>query len=40
VVVGKKLANGLVELVERRTKQAIDVAVTDAAATVQGKLRV
>jgi prolyl-tRNA synthetase len=38
VVIGKKLANGLVELVERRTRQAVDVPVADAAAAVQARL--
>ena len=32
IVVGKKLAAGLVELVDRKTRQALDVAVGDAAA--------
>ncbi len=38
LTVGKKLAGGLVELVERKTKQTADVAVTDAAKAVAGKL--
>ena len=38
VVIGKKLANGLVELVERRTRQAVDVPVADAAAAVHARL--
>jgi prolyl-tRNA synthetase len=38
VVVGKKLASGMVELVERKTKQATDVATADAAATVAQRL--
>ena len=31
IVVGKKLASGLVELVERKTRKAVDVAVAEAA---------
>ncbi len=38
VVVGKKLAGGLVELVERKTRQATDVAVEQAAAVVKARL--
>jgi prolyl-tRNA synthetase len=38
VVVGKKLANGLVELVERKTRQSTDVAVDQAAAAVKARL--
>ena len=38
VVVGKKLANGLVELVERKTRQSVDVAVDQAAAAVKARL--
>jgi prolyl-tRNA synthetase len=38
VVVGKKLANGLVEVVERKTKQSVDAAVADAAKSVAGKI--
>ena len=34
ITVGKKLAGGMVELVERRTKTSADVAVEDAARTV------
>jgi len=34
IVIGKKLASGMVEVVERKTKQASDVAVGDAAAKV------
>jgi prolyl-tRNA synthetase len=39
ITVGKKLGAGIVELVERKTRQAVDVAVGDAAATVQSRLR-
>jgi len=39
IVVGKKLGNGLVELVERKTKHSADVAVADAAAAVAGRLK-
>jgi prolyl-tRNA synthetase len=39
VVVGKKLGSGMVELVDRKTKQATDVAVAEAAATVAARLR-
>jgi prolyl-tRNA synthetase len=35
VVVGKKLANGMVELVERKTRQSSDVLVAEAAAAVR-----
>jgi prolyl-tRNA synthetase len=38
VTVGKKLVSGLVELVDRKTRQTTDVALTDAAAAVAGKL--
>ena len=38
VVVGKKLAGGLVELVERKTRQSVDVAVAEAAAAVAGRV--
>src|SRR5271157_1530955 len=38
VVVGKKLAGGLVELVERKTRQSVDVAVADAAKAVKERL--
>jgi prolyl-tRNA synthetase len=39
IVVGKKLAAGKVELVERKTRQTVDVAVADAAGAVKEKLR-
>ena len=39
IVVGKKLGHGLVELVERKTKKSVDVAVADAAAAVAEKLK-
>jgi dihydroxyacetone kinase DhaKLM complex PTS-EIIA-like component DhaM len=38
VVVGKKLASGKVELVERKTRQSVDVPIADAAGAVKGKL--
>jgi len=38
VTVGKKLGSGVVELVERKTQQSVDVAVADAATAVKGKL--
>jgi prolyl-tRNA synthetase len=38
VVVGKKLAQGMVELVERKSRQATDVPVADAARAVQTRL--
>jgi prolyl-tRNA synthetase len=38
IVVGKKLAGGMVELVERKTRQSTDVAVDDAAAAVKARL--
>jgi len=38
IVIGKKLSNGLVELVDRKTRQSADVAVADAAKTVQSRL--
>ncbi|HUB78296.1 MAG TPA: proline--tRNA ligase [Bryobacteraceae bacterium] len=38
VVVGKKLANGIVELVDRKTRQATDVAVDQAAGAVKARL--
>ena len=39
VVVGKKLASGMVELVDRKTRQSSDVAVADAATTVAQRLQ-
>ena len=39
VVAGKKLVKGLVELVERKTRQAVDVPVADAAKAVAARLR-
>ena len=38
VVVGKKLSAGMVELVERKTRQSTDVAVEEAAAAVKARL--
>jgi prolyl-tRNA synthetase len=38
IVVGKKLASGMVELVDRKTRQSTDVAVADAARAVQQRL--
>jgi prolyl-tRNA synthetase len=38
VVVGKKLSGGLVELVERKTRQSVDIAVAEAAAAVRSRL--
>jgi prolyl-tRNA synthetase len=38
VVIGKKLARGLVELVDRKTRQATDIAVDEAAAAVKARL--
>jgi prolyl-tRNA synthetase len=38
VVVGKKLASGMVELVDRKTRQATDVAVDEAAGAVKARL--
>ena len=38
VTVGKKLAGGMVELVDRKTRQTADVAVADAAAAVKVRL--
>jgi hypothetical protein len=38
VVVGKKLAQGKVELVERRTRAATDIAAGEAARAVLGRL--
>ena len=34
VVIGKKLSGGMVELVDRKTRQSVDMAVADAAAAV------
>ncbi len=39
VTVGKKLSQGMVEVVERRTKQSVDVAVDQVLAFLQSKLR-
>ena len=38
VTVGKKLGSGMVELVERKTRQSVDVGVADAATAVKGRL--
>src|ERR1017187_6469288 len=38
IVIGKKLAAGLVELVERKTRQSLDVALADVAAAVKSRL--
>jgi prolyl-tRNA synthetase len=38
IVVGKKLAAGMVELVERKTRQAVDIAVGEAATVVKQRL--
>jgi prolyl-tRNA synthetase len=38
VVVGKKLASGMVELMDRKTRQATDVAVDEAAGAVKARL--
>ncbi len=38
IVIGKKLGSGMVELVDRKTKQTVDVAVAEAAAAVAGRL--
>jgi prolyl-tRNA synthetase len=40
IVVGKKLANGLVEIVERKTRQSVDAPVADAAKGVAGKIAI
>jgi hypothetical protein len=39
VTVGKKLAGGIVELVERRGRQSTDVAAGDAAAMVVARAK-
>jgi prolyl-tRNA synthetase len=38
ITVGKKLPGGMVELVERKTRQTVDVPVAEAAAAVAGRL--
>ena len=38
IVVGKKLGNGVVEVVDRRTRQATDVPVGDAAAAIRARV--
>jgi prolyl-tRNA synthetase len=38
ITVGKKLAGGMVELTERKTRQTVDVPVADAAAAVKSRL--
>src|SRR5207253_342698 len=38
IVIGKKLGAGMVELVDRKTRQAVDVAVAEAAAAVKQRL--
>ena len=39
IAIGKKLGSGMVELVERKTRQSTDVAVADAARIVQERLK-
>jgi len=39
ITVGKKLGSGVVELLERKTRQTADVALANAAAAVQSRLR-
>jgi prolyl-tRNA synthetase len=39
ITVGKKLANGMVELVERRTKKSCDAPVADAARAVADQVK-
>src|SRR5205085_10165683 len=39
IVIGKKLAGGMVELVDRKTRQSIDVPVAEAAAAVAKRLQ-
>jgi prolyl-tRNA synthetase len=39
IVVGKKLSNGLVEVVERKTRQSADAPVADAAAAVAARIK-
>jgi prolyl-tRNA synthetase len=38
ITIGKKLAQGLVEVVERRTKQSADVPLAEVAQYVQSKI--
>ena len=38
ITIGKKLAQGFVEVVERRTKQSVDVPVGEAAQYVQQRI--
>jgi prolyl-tRNA synthetase len=38
ITVGKKLASGMVEFVERRTKASADLPVADAAQTVASRV--
>jgi prolyl-tRNA synthetase len=38
ITVGKKLAQGMVEIVERRTKQSADIPVSEAVAYVQQRI--
>ena len=38
ITVGKKLAQGIVEVGERRTRQSTDVALGDAAANVRSRI--
>ena len=38
IVIGKKLSSGFVELVERKTRKAVDVAVAEAAAAVAARV--
>jgi len=39
IVVGKKLSSGLVEVVERKTRQSADAPVADAAAAVAARVK-
>ena len=38
ITVGKKLASGMVEFVERKTKASVDIPVADAAPTIAGRI--
>ena len=38
ITIGKKLAGGLVELVDRKTKQPVDVPLAEVAAAVRKKV--
>jgi len=39
ITVGKKIGQGIVELADRRTKQSVDIPLSEAVAELTGRLR-